>query len=236
MGPRTVTVNLTASNPQVVYFPDIYYSVDSAPEVRFIASQGGYNLCPIEISKEGVTTITFTSVIWKSSTSCVAEEAGYHTVTVSIDTIAPVTTNSAVQGKTLHGRPGVHAHPTDVSGSGVASTWFKLDSGAWTSGTLATVLAPTSGSASHTIQWYSIDVAGNTEGTKSVTFDVQASSGHHAADDDLELQPGRRSGLQLGPRGHAVRHGQLGRLGRAVHLLPHRQRGLDRGDDLLCQR
>jgi hypothetical protein len=94
-----------------------------------------------------------------------------------IDTVAPVTTNSAVAGTTYTGSQTFILSATDASGSGVASTWYQLDSSAFLSGSSVTVAAPSSGSASHTIFWYSIDNAGNQEATKSVTFTVQAPAG-----------------------------------------------------------
>jgi hypothetical protein len=93
-----------------------------------------------------------------------------------IDTVAPATTNSAMSGNTYTGAQTFSLTPTD-SGSGVASTWYKLDGAAsFTSGTSVSVPAPSSGSASHTILWYSIDTAGNQEATHSVTFSVSAAS------------------------------------------------------------
>ena len=52
--------------------------------------------------------------------------------------------------------------------SGVASTWYKVDAGGWTLYTAA--FSP--GDGNHTVQYYSIDHAGNTENTKSVTIKV----------------------------------------------------------------
>jgi len=92
-----------------------------------------------------------------------------------IDTVAPVTTNSAVSGASYSGGQTFTLAPTDA-GSGVSATYWQLDStsGAWTSGTSVAVAAPGTGSASHTIYWYSQDNATNTEVTKSVTFTVYA--------------------------------------------------------------
>ena len=43
-----------------------------------------------------------------------------------------------------------------------------------TRGTSISIAAPASGSASHTISWYSVDLAGNQEATKLATFTVAA--------------------------------------------------------------
>lgn len=86
--------------------------------------------------------------------------------TVQGDTTAPVTTASA-----LPKYPGFFAvmlSATD-SGSGVADTFWKWDSGAWQKGPLA------GGSATlgaHTLSFYSTDKAGNTEAVKTVSTTV----------------------------------------------------------------
>jgi hypothetical protein len=94
-----------------------------------------------------------------------------------IDTVAPVTTNTAVGGSTYTGAQTFSLAASDTGGSGVASTWYNIDGAAFVSGTSVSVAAPGSGSVSHTIYWYSIDNAGNQEATKSVTFTLQAPGG-----------------------------------------------------------
>jgi len=95
---------------------------------------------------------------------------------IGLDDIAPVTTSSAASGATYAGPRTFTLSPSDAGGSGVASTWWQLDStsGAWTSGTSADVVAPPSGTVAHTLYWYSRDVATNQETTKSVTFNMAA--------------------------------------------------------------
>ena len=96
--------------------------------------------------------------------------------TIGLDGTAPVTTSDAVGGQTYTGAKTVTLAPSDSGGSGLAGTWWQLDStaGAWTSGVTAVVAAPASGTVSHTLYWYSKDVATNTETIKSVTFNVAA--------------------------------------------------------------
>ena len=93
-----------------------------------------------------------------------------------IDTVRPVTTSNITANKTYAGAQTFTLSPTDIEGSGVAATWSQLDStsGSWTSGTSVTVAPPSSGSASHTLYFYSRDAAGNTENTRSVSFGIQA--------------------------------------------------------------
>jgi predicted CxxxxCH...CXXCH cytochrome family protein len=91
-----------------------------------------------------------------------------------IDTIAPTTTCSALTGSSYTGAQSFALTPADPGGSGVASTWYRLDSGAWISGSSAAVAAPAAGNASHTLSWYSRDLAGNQEATHSVSFTLLA--------------------------------------------------------------
>ena len=104
-----------------------------------------------------------------------AQKSVTFTVAAAADTTAPTTTCSAVSGATYTG-PQTFTLSASDAGSGVAGTWYRLDGGALTAGTSIAVTAPASGSAPHTITWYSRDVAGNQEAQKSVTFTVAAAA------------------------------------------------------------
>ncbi len=86
---------------------------------------------------------------------------------VKIDTTMPVTTTS------LDGSP--HASPYTITltatddGSGAAATWYSVDGTGYAAGTAVTV----TGAGGHTIDFYSVDRAGNTEAEKSAVFVVQ---------------------------------------------------------------
>ncbi|MEJ2200496.1 MAG: hypothetical protein P8X63_05730, partial [Desulfuromonadaceae bacterium] len=97
-------------------------------------------------------------------------------VTAIPDSTAPVTTTDVVSGAVYVGNRTFSLSPADTGGTGVAGTWWQLDStgGAWTSGTSVAVAAPASGTASHTLYWYSKDYAGNQETVKSVAFSLEA--------------------------------------------------------------
>ena len=85
------------------------------------------------------------------------------------DTVAPVTTSDATA--TYAGTAMIHLTATDnAGGSGVSSTYFVLDGAARVSGTA--VLANTVGT--HTLAFWSVDAAGNTEAQNTVTFAVTA--------------------------------------------------------------
>src|SRR5450759_163737 len=85
------------------------------------------------------------------------------------DTVAPVTTSDATA--TYAGTAMIHLTATDnAGGSGVSSTYFVLDGAPQVSGTA--VLANTVGT--HTLAFWSVDAAGNTEAQNTVTFAVTA--------------------------------------------------------------
>jgi predicted CXXCH cytochrome family protein len=138
-----------------------YYRIDAGAFVQGTA---------FSVSGDGLHSFSYYSVDNANNT-----ESAHVSNTFRIDTVAPVTTNSAVSGTTYTGSQTFTLSAAD-SGSGVAGTWYKLDSGSFTAGTSIAVAAPSSGSASHTISWYSIDNAGNQEATKTLTFTVQAAA------------------------------------------------------------
>jgi predicted CxxxxCH...CXXCH cytochrome family protein len=118
---------------------------------------------------EGVHTFSYYSVDNANNT-----ETAHVSNSFRVDMIAPVTTSTATNGMAYTGPQTFTLAATDTNGSGVASTWYTLDGGALTSGTVISIAAPASGSASHTITWYSVDLAGNQEATRSVTFAIAA--------------------------------------------------------------
>jgi subtilase family serine protease len=94
---------------------------------------------------------------------------------IYVDEVAPVTT--ATLSGTLHGSTYDTAVKVTLSAtdnySGVASTHYSVDGGA-----TDTYSAPFTVTAlgSHTVKFYSVDRAGNTEATKSVTFSIASST------------------------------------------------------------
>lgn len=90
-------------------------------------------------------------------------------VTPPADTVAPVTTSDALA--TYVSSAAIHLSATDnAGGSGVAATYYVLDGGSQTAGTLVT--AATVGD--HTLSFWSVDVAGNIEAAHLVSFAVTA--------------------------------------------------------------
>ena len=84
-------------------------------------------------------------------------------VAVLIDTSRPCTRDDAPSGPQAADVT-VHLTGTDTF-SGVAQTWYQVDSGAWQPGTsvLIPALAAHGNDGLHTIRYYSVDYAGNTE-------------------------------------------------------------------------
>ena len=89
---------------------------------------------------------------------------------IMIDATPPVTTDDAPA--TWSKTPvTVHFTASDA-GSGVAGTQYKLDTGAWTSGTQVTV----SSDGVHTLLYRSTDVAGSVESDKSCTVRIDTTA------------------------------------------------------------
>jgi len=104
-------------------------------------------------------------------------DTGVYTKTWSIlryvgaasDTTPPTTTVSGADAA-WHNRPVTltFAATDNSGGSGVAKTEYKLDTGAWTTGTSLTVSAP----GSHPVSYRSTDATGNVEAAKSRTVKI----------------------------------------------------------------
>ena len=104
---------------------------------------------------------TGTYTILARSTDAVGNVESPRTVTVLLDSRAPMTTDNAPAG--AQASPvtvtftGVDAH------SGIKEIWYSVDGGTWTKGTSALIPAPAdhSNDGRHTIRYYSVDNAGN---------------------------------------------------------------------------
>ena len=102
------------------------------------------------------------------------------TTVVTADLSPPTTTDDA-PGGSQSSAVTVTLSPGDGSGSGVASTTYRVDGGGWHTGTSVLIAAPSdhSNDGSHTIDYYSVDNVGNTEAVRhaTVTIDTQPPSG-----------------------------------------------------------
>ena len=110
------------------------------------------------VSDEGVHEVTYWSVDALGNTE--AADTGY----VNIDTTAPATTASGLQASAASGWRNAPQSVTllgdDAGLSGVAATYYTLDGGPRQSYTGAFEV---SAAGSHTIVYWSVDAAGNSE-------------------------------------------------------------------------
>lgn len=115
---------------------------------------------PFGCDKEGSHQLTYLSYDIKGN----SEEARY--LEFSLDLTAPSTVSS------LFGR-NVTLNATDTI-SGVYKTHFRIDGGSWQN---YTGPIEVSGDAEHTVEFYSVDVAGNTEETKTLNVEREDDGG-----------------------------------------------------------
>jgi hypothetical protein len=121
----------------------------------------------VEIDGDGNHTIEFYSV------DNVGNEEAVHSETILIDCTAPSTTAS-VSGSNV-------TLTSSDDGSGVAFTMYRIDGGAWVEydGVVSVTAA-----GNHTVDFYSVDAAGNTELVDSAT--VQNEPSDESGDSDEE--------------------------------------------------
>ena len=97
-------------------------------------------------------------------------QTNFATFSVTVDKTAPVTSDNHDTAK--HSALKLVLTPTDAV-SGVATTEYNVDGGAWTTGTSVTLSLPKRhkraglAAGAHTVQYRSIDKAGNVESIKS---------------------------------------------------------------------
>jgi hypothetical protein len=141
-----VTVALEADIPDAA----VWFSLDSGPAEVCTA--------PITIARSGIHELIY------GATAASHDPETTRTLTVRIDTTAPVTTANV--GLTAS-QPLLVLTPTDAqSGVGPTSTWYSFDGGAET--TYSPPVAVPWGV--HTVTWHSHDAAGNEESPRSGTI------------------------------------------------------------------
>jgi hypothetical protein len=136
-----------------------YYKLDGGAQVAGTA---------INVTALGAHTIEFWSTDVAGNVE--AHKTASFTITAPpapVDATAPVTISDAKA--TYVSAAAIKLAATDA-GSGVAGTYYKLDGGAQVSGTAISVTA----TGTHTIEFWSTDVAGNIEAAKTASFTITA--------------------------------------------------------------
>jgi hypothetical protein len=150
---KDVTVNLNATdNDGGSGVADTYYTLDGGSQ------QSGTS---VNVSGEGVHTLTYWSVDNNGNTET------QHTVNVKIDETAPITTDNTPTGW-VNKDVTINLNATDKGGSGVADTYYTLDGGSQQSGTSVNLTAE----GTHTIEYWSVDNAGNAESHHTATVNI----------------------------------------------------------------
>ncbi|HSK47351.1 MAG TPA: hypothetical protein VLA05_05010 [Coriobacteriia bacterium] len=144
----------------------------SAPGADYIAVFNGSTKVTQITGSSGSITVATGNTYTLNSVAGPSTSDGLGTLSISpagapADTTAPVTTSNAAASYVSMAAIALSA--TDA-GSGVAATYYKLDGGAQVAGTAVV----TSALGSHTLQFWSVDKAGNIEAAKTANFTVTA--------------------------------------------------------------
>jgi hypothetical protein len=186
--------------PEWIYVPatttGCNYVISAYREQQFLAQNpdiaaqistttDSYDIYGRYIDPEASDTGIYTSVTLANQSIQPGEQVTHEingTSTISIDsgvvdTVAPTTTIILTGTSTAE-----HVFSSDVQVSfvatdnaGVEKTMYSLDSGtSWTTSTPSSTPFNVTEIGSHTIQYYSVDLSGNTEQTNSTTFEIVA--------------------------------------------------------------
>ena len=121
----------------------------------------------VNVTTLGAHTLQFWSID-KAGNAEIRKTAAFAiTAPVVLDTTAPVTVSDAKA--TYVSAAAIKLTATDA-GTGVATTYYSLDGGTQVAGNIASVTT----TGTHTLEFWSVDVAGNTEVRKSASFTVTA--------------------------------------------------------------
>lgn len=158
-GPVSVTLSATDATSGVAA---TYASVDDGP----FALTGG----ALAVAGDGGHVVRYHSV------DAAGNAEPLDSVAFAIDATAPRTTAVAFAatgaGGYYVGDVEIALSATDAT-SGVASTSYRVDGGAWETYTSSFRVT---GDGAHTVEFASVDAAGNAETTRSISFDVDASA------------------------------------------------------------
>ena len=162
-GPARIT--LVAGDASTMGVRGTFYTLNGGPAVEGSS---------ISIAPPVTGTATYSLGFWSEDYSGNVEATNTKTFTVVADVTPPTTTCDAVDGRAYIGGQTFTLTAGDGNGTGVAGTWYKLDAGTWVKATSIPVAAPSTGTASHTLTWYSRDNAGNQETAQARSFTITA--------------------------------------------------------------
>jgi len=175
---NTLTIDSTGANPETV------------------------TMTTVGTSGAGGTGVTFTPALAFAHASGAANEfvlgnSGLVSESFKIDATAPTTVGTIApaspdgQNGWYLSPPTVTLAPSDAT-SGLASTQYSLDGGPWT--VYFGPISP-SGEGGHSLQFYSVDKAGNQEAPQTITWAVDTTAPTTTA----TLAPGIRNGWYASP-------------------------------------
>ncbi len=167
----------TTSNLKTAYVGSAPISFSTAGvTTTYYQLDGGSPVAAKSLVVPGPSTGTATHTIEYWSVSSAGLEQVPHrnaTFTVSKDTNAPTTTSNAVTA--YIGPATITLSVTDDNSSPVQATYYRLNGGTQTSGKTISIPQPASGTLSYTLEFWSVDAAGNTElPHKSASFTITA--------------------------------------------------------------
>jgi hypothetical protein len=150
----SVTITLTSLDT-LSGVHTIYFSINNGPWQMYNG--------PINITTNGIHTVNFYAV----------DNAGNpetsNTITIKIDKTPPLTTSTAQE--TWYSQTPVTFNLTATDDqSGVAATYYRLDGTVWTKSNTVTITEE----GIHIVEFYSIDIAGNTETTEKIYIKIDS--------------------------------------------------------------
>ncbi len=153
------TISLSATDTGGSGVAHTYYRLDGAAQVEGVS---------VSTPVVGTHTLEFWSVDTAGNAETPHKTVTFK-VTAPVDATAPVTSSDALA--VYVGSATIALSATDAGGSGVAHTYYRLDGAAQVEG----VSVSTSVVGTHTVEFWSVDGAGNTETPhKTATFKVNA--------------------------------------------------------------
>jgi hypothetical protein len=163
---NTATIHLVAADDAAgMGVAGTYYKLDGGSTIS-----GTPPTTTITVSGAGTHSLEYWSFDLATPSNV---EVPHKTLTFNIDRLAPTTTSNAEDS--YIGDAVITLSPTDpAGGSGIAHTYYRIDSGPETVGTSIPVPAPHADSQLHTVYFWSVDNAGNIEPTNEWTFNVSA--------------------------------------------------------------